>query len=108
MPYHRPIPEREKKPGQSGFGAIVEAEKLMQIAAILPSAVFVGWLAGAWADHHFHTRWMAVAGLMFGAVSGLVYVIQLAFRVERSTRPGAGNEPVQAKETERMGIDRDR
>jgi F0F1-type ATP synthase assembly protein I len=87
MPFNRPIPE-SKPPAKAtgGFGALVEAEKLMQIAFVLPSAVVVGWLGGALADHLLHTKWMVIAGIGLGCVSGLYYVIQSAFAAEKASR----------------------
>lgn len=87
MPYHRPIPE-SKPPAKAGggLGALVEAEKLMQIAFVLPSAVVVGWLAGAGADYLLHTKWIVIAGIGLGCVSGLYYVIQSAFAAEKVSR----------------------
>ncbi|MGC1422648.1 MAG: AtpZ/AtpI family protein [Terracidiphilus sp.] len=70
----------------SGVEAIVQAEKLLQIALMLPCAAGVGWLIGAWADKHFHQSWIAIAGIVFGAISGLVFVIRMALAAERSTR----------------------
>ena len=70
----------------SGVSAIVEAEKLLQVALMLPCAAVVGWLIGAWADKHFHQEWIAIAGLVFGAISGLFYVIRMALNAERGTR----------------------
>ena len=70
----------------SGVEAIVQAEKLLQVALMLPCAAVVGWLIGAWADKHFHQSWIAVAGIVFGAVSGLVFVIRMALTAERDTR----------------------
>jgi len=82
----------------SGVEAVVQGEKLLQIALMLPCAAVVGWLIGAWADKHFHQTWIAIAGIIFGAVSGLVYVIRMALMAERSTRnettsqSGSGDE----------------
>ena len=70
----------------SGVEAIVQAEKLLQVALILPCAAVVGWLIGAWADKHFHQTWIAIAGIVFGAISGLVFVIRMALTAERDTR----------------------
>jgi F0F1-type ATP synthase assembly protein I len=78
MPFNRPIPHpkpQDKAP--SALASLVEAEKMMQIAVLLPSAAFIGWLIGAWLDHHLHQSWIALAGILFGGVSGLVYVIRL-------------------------------
>jgi F0F1-type ATP synthase assembly protein I len=75
--------------------AIVSFEKGMQLALTVPSAVAIGWLIGAWADKHFHHGWISIAGIIFGAVSGLFYVIKTVLQDERNTRKGdsaPGNE----------------
>lgn len=51
---------------------------MMQIAILLPSAAFIGWLCGALADRWLHQTWISLAGIVFGGISGLVYVIRLA------------------------------
>ncbi len=86
MPFHRPIPE-SKQPAKAtrGFGALVEAEKLMQIAFVLPSAVVIGWLAGAGADHLLHQKWIVIVGIVFGGISGLFYVVQTAVAAEKNS-----------------------
>jgi ATP synthase protein I len=81
MPFNRPIPDRPSDPAprktSSGIDTLVQAEKLMQIAILLPSAAFIGWLLGAWADKALHQTWISLAGLVFGGISGLVYVVRL-------------------------------
>jgi len=90
MPYHRPIPEPQTRGKRSGaLDAWVQAEKLMQIALLLPSAAFIGWLAGVWLDHWLHQHWLNVAGIVFGGVSGLVYVVRLALAAENKPESGA-------------------
>jgi ATP synthase protein I len=87
MPFHRPLKNPDSRSKMStGVDAIVQAEKLLQIALMLPCAAVVGWLIGAWADKHFHQSWIAIAGIVFGAVSGLVFVIRMALTAERDTR----------------------
>jgi len=91
--YHNPIPERKQRdkaggapsgdPAQGGFaggmmGAWIQAEKMIQIAMVLPCAAFIGWLPGFWLDRHFHQTWMAIAGVVFGIIAGLVGVIRMA------------------------------
>ena len=85
----------------SGVEAIVEVEKLLQIALMLPCAALIGWLIGAWGDKHFHQSWISILGVVFGAISGLVYVIRMALRAERSTR----NETESRKGTENTSGD---
>jgi len=87
MPFHNPIPEsRQPAKSSGGLGSLVEAEKLMQIAMVMPSAVLVGWGLGYLGDHKLHLRWMTASGVIFGCAAGLVYVIQLAFAAERASQ----------------------
>ena len=90
MPFNRPIPE-SKLPRKSSLGvdAWVQAEKLMQIAILLPAAAFIGWLAGAWLDSRLHQGWIAIFGVAFGGISGLVGVVRMALAAERNSRPGS-------------------
>ena len=78
MAYNRPIPNRvPQRKDSGGLATLVQAEKLMQIAILLPSAAFIGWLLGAWADKAWHQSWLGIAGIVFGGISGLVYVVRL-------------------------------
>lgn len=95
MPYHRPIPESKRRhiagdtvpPQQSknglagGLGILsawVQAEKMIQIALMLPSAAFIGWLIGAGLDYWLHQTWIAMIGIVAGILSGLVGAIRMA------------------------------
>jgi len=87
MPFNRPLPDSGSRSKRSdGIDAIVKAETGIQIALILPSSVVVCWLIGAWADKHFHQTWISIAGIVFGAISGLVYIIQYVIRADRQDR----------------------
>ena len=78
MAFNRPIPDpAPQRKNSSGLDTLVQAEKLMQIAILLPSAAFIGWLLGAWADRAWHQSWLGLAGMVFGGISGLVYVVRL-------------------------------
>jgi len=90
MPFNNPIPEDKsdsgsRKGGSSGLASLVQAERLMQIAFILPCAVLIGWGAGWWIDDHFHTHWATIAGLMLGIAAGMVSAVRMAL--------AAGNSP---------------
>jgi F0F1-type ATP synthase assembly protein I len=90
MPFNRPIPDPEpRRKTSSGIDTLVQAEKLMQIAILLPSAAFVGWLLGAWADKAWHQSWLGLAGMVFGGISGLVYVVRLV--ISTGVNDGKGN-----------------
>lgn len=87
MPFNRPLPESDARSKRaSGIDAIVKAETGIQIALVLPSSVVICWLLGAWADKRFHQSWIAILGVVFGAISGLVYVIQYVLRADRQDR----------------------
>ena len=72
-------PDSEQKPRKPSrtVGALVHAERLTQIAFILPAAVFVGWIAGAALDKWLHQQWIYLVGLVLGVVAGFVQVLRL-------------------------------
>jgi F0F1-type ATP synthase assembly protein I len=82
MPFHPPIPEKKDPAARpSGpFGTLVQAEKLMQIAFILPCAVFIGWLGGDWGARRVHQPWPIAVGVILGAAAGMVAVIRMAMQ----------------------------
>lgn len=85
MPFNPPIPDPKQRNKASGVvSAIVQAEKMMQIALILPCAAFIGWLLGDWIGAHTHMPWLGLVGIVFGGVSGLVYVIRLAMAAAKA------------------------
>jgi F0F1-type ATP synthase assembly protein I len=92
MPFNRPIPDNEPKPKDSGgIATLIQAEKLMQIAILLPSAAFVGWLIGAFLDSKLHQTWIGLAGIVFGGISGLVYVVRLVIATGNATGSAKGS-----------------
>jgi F0F1-type ATP synthase assembly protein I len=74
------------------MGSLVEAEKLMQIAILLPSSAIIGWLLGALADRWLHQTWIGIFGVIFGCIAGMVSVIQMALAAERNSRPGSNTQ----------------
>ena len=53
------------------------------LAFLLPVSVFVGYLIGYLLDKEFGTRWMQIAGVILGAVSGFVQLIKVLLRDTR-------------------------
>jgi ATP synthase protein I len=93
MPFHNPIPDRkQEKEGSGGIQTLVQAEKLTQIAVLLPSAAFIGWLAGAWLDSKLHQGWIGLAGVMLGGIAGLVYVVRLVISTGGGDSPKPGTK----------------
>jgi len=96
VPYHNPIPDKKQPTGPSGlFSSWVQAEKLLQIAMMLPSAGFIGWLTGYGLDRWLHQTWMGTAGAIFGILAGLVGVVRMAMASDSKPDYGEknGNEP---------------
>jgi ATP synthase protein I len=93
MPFNRPIPDNKARPrSSSGLASLVEAEKMMQIAILLPCSAFVGWLIGAWLDKTFHQSWISLVGILLGGISGLVYVVRLVISVKHpQSKSGPGS-----------------
>ena len=90
MAYNRPIPDpAPQRKDSGGLATLVQAEKLMQIAILLPSAAFIGWLLGAWADKAWHQSWLGIAGIVFGGISGLVYVVRLVMATGGDKKNGS-------------------
>lgn len=91
MPFHPPIPDPKGRYKSGGFvSSLVQAEKMVQIALILPCAAFIGWLAGDWLGSRFHHPWFALVGIVFGGISGLYYVIRLAMAAVNSPAENGG------------------
>ena len=72
-----PQPPQPGKPASGAVEAVMKAEKLTQIAFILPVAVLVGWLLGAGLDRLLHQHWIFVLGLILGAVAGFVQLFRM-------------------------------
>lgn len=66
--------------GGGGLHAIAQAERLLQIAFVLPAAVLIGWGAGALLDKWLHTNWIYIVGLLFGSAAGLFEAVRQAMR----------------------------
>jgi F0F1-type ATP synthase assembly protein I len=91
MPFNRPIPDSKPQAKlSSGLASLVEAEKMMQIAILLPCSAFVGWLLGAWLDKVLHQSWISLVGILLGGISGLVYVVRLVISVKSNPKAGSG------------------
>jgi len=49
-----------------------------EIGFIIPAAVLLGFFLGKLADYWLHTKWLYLAGLLFGAVVGFWQMIRMA------------------------------
>jgi F0F1-type ATP synthase assembly protein I len=56
----------------------VMISRYAEIGFIIPAAVLLGLILGKLLDYWLHTKWLFVAGLIFGAVAGFVEMIRKA------------------------------
>jgi uncharacterized membrane protein YfcA len=93
MPFHRDLPEsKPTEKSSGGLAAYIAAEKLLNIAAVMPAAVAICGGAGWWVGNRLHQHWIFIVGIVFGCISGLFYVIQQAIAAEKISRK---EDPVQ-------------
>ncbi|MBT9330583.1 AtpZ/AtpI family protein [Paracidobacterium acidisoli] len=74
--------------GNNALHSLVQAERLVQIAIVLPAAVFIGWAGGTLLDHWLHQHWIYIPGLLFGVIAGLVEAVRQALRAGESQPDG--------------------
>jgi F0F1-type ATP synthase assembly protein I len=87
-----PPSAQDNSPKRSALtDGIAGAEKLMEIAFIMPAALGVGWLAGAGLDKLLHQHWIYIAGILFGFVAGFIEVLRSAMRYSRQAEKKDGN-----------------
>ena len=73
--------EGRKQKGGGIFGSLVQAESMVQLALALPAGCLIGWFIGMLLDHHFHTEWIQIVGILVGAVAGFVQIFTTASKV---------------------------
>lgn len=71
---------------KQGLHEFVKAESMVQLALAIPAGCLVGWAFGTWLDHHFHTEWIAIAGILLGAVAGFVQIYRTAAHFLKNDR----------------------
>ena len=67
----------EKRPSNADNNPAVVWARYSEIAFIIPAAVVVGLLLGKLLDYWLHTRWLFLAGIIFGAVVGFIQMIRM-------------------------------
>ena len=59
---------------------LVQAEAMIQLALAVPGGCVIGWLIGDALDHHFHTSWIQIVGIVVGAVGGFLQIFRTVSR----------------------------
>ena len=84
MPDEQPNPgggkPRESPKRSESMKLIIRAEKMTQIAFVMPAAVLIGWGLGALLDKWLHQNWIYIVGLVMGAAAGLFEAVRQALR----------------------------
>ena len=81
MPEQNRNPEGKKR--SAAMDGIVKAERLTQIAFVLPAAVLIGWGMGALLDKWLHTQWIYIVGVILGAIAGMTEAVRQALHTDR-------------------------
>lgn len=69
-----------------GLNELVKAESMIQLALAIPAGCLLGWLFGSWLDRHFHQSWIAITGIILGAVGGFIQIFRTASRFLKDDR----------------------
>lgn len=69
-------PEQPKEPKSKD--PIVTLARYSEIGFMIPAAVLLGFFLGKLLDYWWHTKWLYLVGLLFGAVVGFTQVIRMA------------------------------
>lgn len=87
-----------KQTGREVTRAIIQTDRMLQIALILPAAVFVGWLIGMGLDGWLHTQWIYIVGIFVGFGAGIMQILRMLREMEkkmdgkRAAGDGTGDE----------------
>lgn len=52
----------------------------------IPVGGLIGWLVGTLLDRHFHTGWIAIAGIVVGAAAGFLQIIKISIRYMKNNQ----------------------
>jgi F0F1-type ATP synthase assembly protein I len=69
-----------------GLRDYVKAEQMVQLALAIPLGCVIGWFFGGLLDRHFHTSWIAIAGIVVGAAGGFLQIVTIAARYLKNNR----------------------
>jgi ATP synthase protein I len=59
------------------LSSVVQVERLIQLALMLPAATVIGWLIGVGLDRWLHQHWIYIVGLLLGAAAGFVQIFRV-------------------------------
>jgi ATP synthase protein I len=80
-------PPLTPKPEKPLVHSLVQADRLMQIALVLPIAVLIGWFFGSLLDRWLHQTWISVVGLVLGMIAGMIEAVRMALAAGKPRTP---------------------
>jgi F0F1-type ATP synthase assembly protein I len=82
------MPDPDKKRTNS----LVTAARYSELGFVIPAAVVLGYVLGRLLDHWLHTRWLYLAGVIFGAVVGFIEMIRMVSAAARDGDQSRGSK----------------
>jgi len=86
------MPSDQRNQSQSGtkrsaaLSGLVRAQRLLEIAFILPISVCIGLALGYVLDRWLHQHWIEVVGMILGAVAGFIEVFHIVQQNEKDSQ----------------------
>jgi len=84
MPFNAPNPNQKPQPGIRK--SIVQADRLMQIALVLPISLLIGWFLGAMLDRWLHQKWITIVGIILGMIAGMLEAVRMALAAGKDSK----------------------
>ncbi|MCL5283890.1 MAG: AtpZ/AtpI family protein [Armatimonadetes bacterium] len=53
------------------------------IGAAMIGPVVLGLIIGLWLDHHFHTNWISLVGLVLGIIVGFIQLYEITIKLSK-------------------------
>lgn len=75
-----PQPGPDQQDSERKENSWVQVARYSELAALLPAASVVGWLAGSGLDRWLHTAWISAVGFVLGTAIGLFELIRTLLR----------------------------
>ena len=80
MPDNRDDNSPEKDRKSMSTASLV---RYSEIGFIIPASVILGLIVGKLIDHWLGTKWVFIAGVIFGAIIGFVQMIRMVLKAEK-------------------------
>jgi hypothetical protein len=75
------VSENSKPPDEKSLA--VSLSRYSEIGFIIPAATILGYALGKLLDYWLHRHWIYLAGVVFGAVTGFIEMVRMAWALTR-------------------------